>query len=450
MWTCIRNDNIDRYINQHSYLEEFIDDITLFNNKEKGYSFLPRYFMIQHPSHLLRMVFDDTFNSKEINISWNDEKKLKPEQIEIVSTMKLNIETSGKYDSIGIIKARPGAGKTVMSIAISCATQKKTLIILDNNNLVQQWKDTIINFTNCTEEDIGIIQGSKFQVENKPFTIAMLQTLISKIKRDIDNFYVKMCNAGFDLVFFDECHKTTCGPKYAQASLFINTKNIIGLSATPFATSIHKILMEGTIGKIIAIDQKYELVPTVNFIKYDSGLSKRYSYFVLQAPDMLKQRSRFISKLTESVKYREIIELLVKQMLNEDHRIIIIVFTVELVKAIYNWLQAIGIEGRMFYSKEVEIDKENDRIIIATYGFAGAGFDMKQLSGVILGTPLSGRKSLIQVIGRILRTYEGKNPPIVYDLIDTQFKGLFTREILKKKAILESEFKCKTKEIEFN
>jgi len=163
---------------------------------------------------------------------------------------------------------------------------------------------------------------------------------------------------------------------------------------------------------------------------------------------MLKQRSKFISKLPESIKYRSLIEMLTKQMLSEGHKIIIIVFTVELVKSIFNWLQLVGIESRMFYSKETEIDKENDRIIIATYGFAGAGFDMKQLSGIILATPLSGKKSLIQTIGRVLRTYEGKIPPVVYDLIDTKFGGIFLRDIPKKRSILEAEFKCKFKEID--
>jgi len=446
MWTIINNIDIPKFIT-HYNLNEFTSDIILYNNQEKGYSFLPRYFIINFPSNLLINVYDKKFIPKLENIEWNPSQKLKPAQLEICNTVNNHIK-NGTYNSVGIIKARPGAGKTVMAINLSCITKKKTLIILDNNNLVEQWKSTILNFTNVKEKDIGIIQGPKFDTDNKPFTIAMLQTLISKVKRDIIPFYEKMRNSGFDLVFFDECHKTTCGPKYAQASLFINTKNIIGLSATPFATDIHKILMEGTIGKTIAVDNKYELVPLVYFVKYDSGLSSRYSKLITYESDMLKQRSKFISKLPESIKYRSLIEMLTKQMLSEGHKIIIIVFTVELVKSIFNWLQLVGIESRMFYSKETEIDKENDRIIIATYGFAGAGFDMKQLSGIILATPLSGKKSLIQTIGRVLRTYEGKIPPVVYDLIDTKFGGIFLRDIPKKRSILEAEFKCKFKEID--
>jgi len=444
MWTIIDNKNIDTFLDNNN-LSEFKDEIILHSSKTGGYSFFPRYFIIKYPSNELMVINDKEFKPKTHNINWRDDKPLRTNQTMICSQTLTTINNSS-FNSVGIIKARPGAGKTVMSINIACVSKKKTLIILDNTNLVEQWKSTILTFTTATENDIGIIQGSKF--EDKPFTIAMLQTLISKVKRDLDNFYKKIRDAGFDLVFFDECHKTTCGPKYAQASLFINTKNIIGLSATPFADNLHKILMEGTIGRIIAVDQEYDLIPEINFVKYDSGLSGRYLKYIIQTSDMLKQRSRFISKLTESIKYKEIILMLVKQMISEGHRVIIIVFTVELVKSIYNWLQIIGIESRMFYSEKTDIDKENDRVIVATYGFAGAGFDMKQLSGVILGTPLSGKKSLIQVIGRILRRYEGKVNPIVYDLIDNKFNGMFIREIPRKRGILENEFKCKFKEID--
>ena len=445
MWTILNNQEEDSFFKQYSNLLEFYEDIVLYDNTKYNFKILPRYFVSMYPSRYFKFYIDKEFVPKTIDVTWNKNLPLKNQQKQICSTIlnRLNDEAINRG---GIIKARPGAGKTVMSIYIACASKKKTLIVVDNKNLVEQWKDTIIKFTNCDENNIGTIQANIFDTDH-PFTIAMLQTLVSRIKNGIEEFYKKMRNSGFDLVFFDECHKTTCGPKYAKASLLINTKNIIGLSATPFANHLHKILMTGTIGEIIAEDSEYELVPTINFIRYKSGLSSRYGKQIFYINDYLKQRSKFISKLPESIKYKDIILMLVKQMLSEGHKIIIICFTVELVKYIYEWLLSIGIEGRVFYSKETEIDKENDNLIITTYAFAGAGFDMKQLSGIILATPLSGKKSLIQGIGRILRSHEGKMSPVVYDLIDTDFGDLFTKEISRKKSILSQEFNCNFKDI---
>lgn len=65
---------------------------------------------------------------------------------------------------------------------------------------------------------------------------------------------------------------------------------------------------------------------------------------------------------------------------------------------------------------------------------------MPSLSALILACPLAGKKSLIQVIGRILRSKEGKKNPIVIDLIDMGFPQFFLPEVKKKIKILSSEF----------
>ena len=84
-------------------------------------------------------------------------------------------------------------------------------------------------------------------------------------------------------------------------------------------------------------------------------------------------------------------------------------------------LDNLGIKHRKYYGDEREIDKVNDDLILATYSFAGTGFDFKKLDNLILATPLSGKKSLIQVIGRTLRKDDDKKQPVVNDLIDKCF-----------------------------
>jgi superfamily II DNA or RNA helicase len=440
IWTLIKNENLEQYFNRYEYLAPYAEELSLSQNDEM--TFFPRYMFETKPSRLLINHVDKSWKGQKVKLQWNMEYQLKPEQKTICHQTFETINNC-RSNKVGIIKGRPGIGKTVMAVALTVATKHKTLIILDNSNLIKQWTESIVKFTNVKEEEIGLIKGPKFTTtKDTQFTIAMVQTLMSKVKRDIKGFYGKMKKCGFDLVFFDECHKTTCGPKFAMASLFLNTKNIVGLSATPFADKLHKIFMENTIGNIIVEDANYDLVPTINLVNYNSGLTAKYGKFVLAARDMIKQRARFISKLPESPSYKQLIIDLVKGLRKDGHVIIIIVFTKALVNLIHDWLKNEGIESRQFYSQKTDIDKDKDNIIIATYAFAGAGFDMKRLSAAIIGTPLSGRKSLIQVIGRILRTYKGKRNPIVYDLNEVGFAGLFQREIPRKIKILKDEFDC--------
>jgi superfamily II DNA or RNA helicase len=72
--------------------------------------------------------------------------------------------------------------------------------------------------------------------------------------------------------------------------------------------------------------------------------------------------------------------------------------------------------------------------------FASAGFDYPQLSALILAAPLKGRTTLIQSIGRVVRSYPDKNNPIVIDLIDTDFPSLFESNINIKINVIKKEF----------
>jgi superfamily II DNA or RNA helicase len=113
---------------------------------------------------------------------------------------------------------------------------------------------------------------------------------------------------------------------------------------------------------------------------------------------------------------------------------------------ISDFLEKNKIKSAKLYSEENDIDKINDNVIVATYKYASHAFDHAELSRLIITTPLMGKKSLIQTIGRIVRRFEGKTNAIVYDMIDIddKFRGIFTETIKNKINILNNEFdNCK-------
>jgi len=87
-----------------------------------------------------------------------------------------------------------------------------------------------------------------------------------------------------------------------------------------------------------------------------------------------------------------------------------------------------------------------DRVIVATYKYASHAFDYKELNRLILAIPLMGKKSLIQSIGRIVRSSLDKSDAIVYDMIDIDsgFNGIFKKTIDSKTKILQTEFDTAT------
>ena len=57
-------------------------------------------------------------------------------------------------------------------------------------------------------------------------------------------------------------------------------------------------------------------------------------------------------------------------------------------------------------------------ILVATASLLGEGFDYKNFAGLVLATPIKSAIKLEQIVGRIRRTDNGKEPPVIYDYLD--------------------------------
>jgi superfamily II DNA or RNA helicase len=438
MWTYIKKDDFDRYINEHPSLEEFTQDFILLEANDAY--FVPR-------------LFAKNYSSKYLNVLTGVQEKFKPDIIdgieftgelrkeqEVILTDLANIYKKNGYIN-GIIKARPGLGKSVLSVYIATQLKIKTLVIVDNQNLMKQWIQSFLEFTNLKVEDIGIIRQSAFGV-NKPIILGMAQTLLRKVKTNIQQNFKALDKAGIGLVIYDEVHATSSAPIFSKVSLLFRTKNILGLSATPFQTGIAEILMKNTVGEIISDSKNYDMKPEYRLLSYQSKLDRKKLYVLGKFSDYIQRKSFYNKIIIESMIYRKLILDQTREMLELGHRIIIICFTKKQVTTISEMLTDNGLENKMFYGGDREITYK-EKILVATYAYAGKGFDYKKLSCLILACPLAGKKSLIQVIGRILRSDPDKLAPIVIDLADLSVPLFTIPEVRMKKKVITNEFECR-------
>ncbi len=433
MWSIIPKQDYEAFNNKYSNKFSNLDNQFVLSENQTNY-FLPRYFYINFPFPSLKLTKDTNFTPQNIDIEFTAE--LREEQQRLITRVNEILSKENKIN--GIIKARPGFGKTVCSAYIACILKKKTLIILDNSKLAEQWKEAFLEFTNISEDDIGIIKGSEFNA--KPITITMVQTLVSKTKNGNSDFYKSIRDEGFGLVIFDETHKTSSAPKFALSSLLLNSENILGLSATPFGDELHQLFMNNIIGGIIFESDSYDLKPKINFVYYNSGMGARHYSRVSGSNDYIKQISYYNSIIHNSSKYLEMIGKIAKKVIETERKGIVIVQTIKQLETIIEYLTSINIRATPLMSDKQDIDKLKDNFIVATYKMASHGFDFAELSCLILATPLKGRVSLIQTIGRILRLTKNKKQPLVFDLIDCDFGNIFSKNIYVKKNILQTEF----------
>jgi len=84
------------------------------------------------------------------------------------------------------------------------------------------------------------------------------------------------------------------------------------------------------------------------------------------------------------------------------------------------------------------IDKDEERIILATGRYIGEGFDDPRLDTLFLALPISWKGTIQQYAGRLHRQYDGKKEVRIYDYLDESVPMLtrmYKRRLSGYKAI---------------
>lgn len=435
MWCYILKNDVTSLIDSYPELSDIFEELILLETEDSY--FLPRNIFKQFPSNYYHIYYGkDDIEIDPINLNFT--KSLRPDQQPIVKHV-LNLYKSNGYVN-GIIKARPGLGKTVLSTYIAAKLGLKTLIVVDNSNLLKQWVNAFYNFTNADVNDISIFKQKLYKTDTV-ITIGMIQTLTRRLKTNLKSTYDTINNNNFGLIIYDEVHNTSSASEFSKGSLLFRTKNILGLSATPFQTGASEILMKNTIGDIIYETTDYELKPTYKFVFYESNIEKKYRYAINKINDYISRKSVYNKAVVESQNYLDLILSYSKHLIQNNHKIMIICMTKKQVTTISEILSKHNIENTMFYGDQKEINY-NESVLVSTYSYAGKGFDYEALSAMIIACPLAGKKSIIQTVGRILRVAKDKEPPIVIDTVDMTLPHMFLHELKFKKNIIKNEFKC--------
>jgi len=161
---------------------------------------------------------------------------------------------------------------TFCAIYLATLLKQKTLILVHNTVLLDQWIDRISYF--CPDAKIGKIKGKAFEVEGKDFVIGMLQTVVRE-----DRGYTNETFKDFGFVVSDECHHIS-SPMFSKALPIISTKYKLGLSATPQRNDRLENIFFWWLGPMIEVDLKvekpYTLVKVVNY--YDDDFEEKKTW----------------------------------------------------------------------------------------------------------------------------------------------------------------------------
>lgn len=316
-------------------------------------------------------------------------------------------------NDIGIIAAQVGFGKTFVAIKSIAKLKKKALIIVHKKVLAEQWIEKIKEYTDI--KDIGLIKGSSFDID-KPIVVAMIQTLISRYKRNSSETIKLMKEANFGITFFDECHITVGPGVFLNASKLIFSKRMYGLSATPYRSDGLTQVINVVLGKKIFTHEDIKIFNHILIanIPIDVGKSRGYILFGGRF-----NKQRYINIISKNSFYMNSIYGIINYFVkNDSYHVLILGEKKKLLDKLYSEFNS---EDVGLYYAGREKDEINKRIIFATYQIFKEGIDVPKLNVIIFLTPMGSTVSVKQSLGRIYRKFEGKTDVFIIDIVNSMF-----------------------------
>lgn len=324
------------------------------------------------------------------------------------------IEKFIKAGGNGLLCVPCGKGKTFMAINIAIRLGRRFLIVVDKEFLLNQWRGEIERFAPAIR--VGILQAERSEIDAVKYdcTICMIQTLCS---RDYpDGFF-----AEYGFTIFDECHHLGAA-HFSRALQKIQTKYLLGLSATPVREDGMTKVFESFLGKPVYWEKRREADPTVNVraIHYNNFNDAEWSDVPVDYAGEVVM-ARLLSKIVECPdRTNMIVRELVKLCQEPTRQILVLSERKVLLEAIEESLPKTIKQGYYIGGMKEELREKNAaeaQVLLATYSMASDALNIKTLNCVILASP---RKRVEQSTGRILRQRpeERTLAPLIVDVVD--------------------------------
>lgn len=326
----------------------------------------------------------------------------------------------GKY---GILQSPAGSGKTQMGIALIKKFGVRALWLTHTLDLLAQSKRRAEMFID--PDLIGTITEGKVNIGDG-VTFATIQTMCKLDLSQYKNLW--------DVVIVDECHRCVGSPtavtQFYKVLSALAARHKIGLSATVHRSDGMIAATYALLGEIIyTVPEKAVGDKIMKVGIYPIGTGVGMNPACVNTDGTLNYQ-KLISYLCESEeRTRNIVNRIASE---RNHSCLILSDRLEHLRTIMNALpadmkpDAVMISGKMV-SKAGKAEREQaiedmregrKKYLFATYSLAKEGMDIPRLDRLFLTTPQKDYAVVVQSIGRIARTFAGKDKPIAYDFVD--------------------------------
>jgi superfamily II DNA or RNA helicase len=375
--------------------------------------------------------------------------------------------------SNGLICVPCGRGKTFMAISVAAKIGRKFMVVVDKEFLLQQWSGELqalmpgirIGIIQENKKQIGLVEtvvktltmtelkeklrghglkvgGSKDELiarlkEVEPeqraepveydCCIAMIQTLVQRDFAETDF-------RSFGLTIFDECHHLGAA-HFSRALLKIQTKFMLGLSATPTRDDGLTRVFEWFIGKPTYWEKVREADPDVIVRKVDfESDDPAYCNEPVDFRGDVILPTLLTQVLACEARNEMIDELMAGLVAEKDRRILVLSDRKTHLERIERGLPKGATVSYYIGGMKEEVRESGAKtaqVLLGTYAMASEAMNIKTLNTMVMASP---RKKIEQSTGRILRVQKDARTvqPLIVDIVDSH--GVYQGQWKKRNA----------------
>lgn len=327
---------------------------------------------------------------------------------------------------LGVLVAPPGAGKTVLACGLIARRAVPTLVIVDRQPLVDQWRDRLSVHLGIDRNQIGMI-GAGRRRPSGIIDIAMVQSLA---RRDD----LAELTAGYGLIVVDECHHVPA-TTFERAVRQIAAPAWLGLTATPYRRDGLEGLITMYCGPI-----RHRMGPSaLDSADFERALVVHPTEHAATAPSGTDGaqaagsaiQSVFRGVVEDDDRTRQVCTDIAAAVRAGRNCLALSQWTGHVARLVEG-LKVLGLEPLVLQGglgkkvRSLVMDElatarpGGGMILVATGSFLGEGFDCPPLDTLFLAFPIAFKGRIVQYVGRILRPIDGKTRVEVHDYVDVR------------------------------
>ena len=330
-------------------------------------------------------------------------------------------QVEGVYDALRhnrkLLISPTASGKSLMIYSLVryyVDKGQKILLVVPTTSLVEQMYKDFEDYGWDADSYCHRIYAGKDKTNEHPVTITTWQS-VYKLERSFFEDY--------NVVIGDEAHLFKSKSLVSIMTKLHHAKYRFGFTGTLDGTQTHKWVLEGLFGPSYKVTKTDELMKQGHLSKLDiqclvlKHLPQKFEVYNDEIEYLIshEQRNKFITNLTLDLKGNTLVlysrveahGAVLYEKINNSKRIDRKVFFVH---------GGVNAEERELIREITE--RENNAIIVASYGTFSTGINIKNLHNVIFASPSKSRIRNLQSIGRVLRKGNNKVKATLYDISD--------------------------------